>query len=453
MEIEFVEQVKQELNQIANQLKRIPNIHLSYMEYLSALLYIVYEYKSEFQEMKQYKIGEKLLEKLQSKLEEIRKKEKSAKLFHNIDFDKRLTAEEKSTVREVVQGLIELIIKIEKIEKKSKVVLAEAFEYVIMKAEQERGVPSADEEIYTPKGVVKTLVKLLAIQEKQAIFNPTCGTGNFIVEAVKSIENTKKSEVYIFGETTSIRNYNICMTNLWLHDIYHKRIKQEEEEAFPLFDIILGNPPFSEEKSNRIRSLKLQQIYYRYGISETTKSYIKYLAEMLERLNEVGKMAIIVPQGFLFKKEKSEYRMRRDWIDKSYIDAVISLPEKLFYDTKIPVVVLVIKKKRERKKEVLFIDASREYTSKRKTNILTVENQDKIAQTYQKYQEEPYYSCIVTLEEIRNQDYNLNIRQYVKIQTEEEEVDQRELERKVLELTRDRRRIQGEIAELIEKIR
>ena len=111
------------------------------------------------------------------------------------------------------------------------------------------------------------------------------------------------------------------------------------------------------------------------------------------------------------------------------------------------------KKKRERKKEVLFIDASREYTSKRKTNILTVENQDKIAQTYQKYQEEPYYSCIVTLEEIKNQDYNLNIRQYVKIQTEEEEVDQRELERKVLELTRDRRRIQGEIAELIEKIR
>ena len=164
-------------------------------------------------------------------------------------------------------------------------------------------------------------------------------------------------------------------------------------------------------------------------------------------------MAMIVPQGFLFKKEKSEYKMRKEWIKKSYIDAVISLPEKLFYDTKIPVVVLVIKKKRERKEEVLFIDASREYTSKRKTNILTVENQDKIAQTYQKYQEEPYYSCIVTLEEIKNQDYNLNIRQYVKIQTEEEEVDQRELERKVLELTRDRRRIQGEIAELIEKIR
>ena len=172
---------------------------------------------------------------------------------------------------------------------------------------------------------------------------------------------------------------------------------------------------------------------------------------MLESIHSKGKMAIILPHGFLFKKTKIESYIRQKLVEENYIDAIISLPGKLFYTTKIPVVILVINKAKKNK-EILFIDASKEYESKRKTNILTVENQEKIQNTYKNYEEITNYSYVVKIEEIKKNNYDLSINNYVKIQNKMTNIDVDQLEKNIKFLEHKREKIQKEIRNLLNNI-
>lgn len=164
-----------------------------------------------------------------------------------------------------------------------------------------------------------------------------------------------------------------------------------------------------------------------------------------------GKVSIILPHGFLFKKTKSEYNVRRILIEKNYIEAIIGLPEKLFYDTKIPVVILLINK--DKKKEgTIFIDASKEFVEERKNNILTEENQKKIIDTYLKYEEKPNYSYIASTTEIKKNNYDLSIKKYVKIKSEINEINREELQKKVYDLEREKDIIQDKIKDILKNI-
>ena len=129
-----------------------------------------------------------------------------------------------------------------------------------------------------------------------AIYNPASGSGDFIVESAK------KAKIYAFGEETNINNYNICMTNLWIHDIYNKRIQENIGENFRLADVAVGNPPFAGDSREEInKNIALQDIYYKYGIPITASTYTKFLVMMLESINDNGQMAFILAHGFLFK--------------------------------------------------------------------------------------------------------------------------------------------------------
>lgn len=433
------EEVNQKLQKISKDLESIPNIGFNYIEYISALIYAMYENRQDWDNL--LKINpEYMLEEMDHTLYAIREKEGSKKLFINIKFAQTIEKENYLFFGNIIN---ELILLLEETEKNSKSMLAEAFEYIIMRAAQNKDMSLKNGEFYTPKGLVKTMVNLLDIKDNMTIYNPACGTGNFITESAKY------ANIYALGEETNISNYNICTTNLWMHDISKKRIKETSEEKFELADIAIANPPFTADNKEEIITTGTQEeIYYQYGILPTTSTYIKHLVTMLESISEKGKMAIILPHGFLFKKTRTEYEVRRRLIEQRYIDAIISLPEKLFYNTKMPVVILLIDKAKQRD-EVLFIDASREYTSKRKTNILAKENQKKIVDTYRKYEGIANYSYIASLEEIRKNNYDLNIRKYVQIQNKIENINQEEIEKKIYELEKERYEIQKQMADLI----
>ena len=315
-----------------------------------------------------------------------------------------------------------------------KKLIAEAFEDAITKAAKNNEISFQNTEYYTPNEIVKTMIDLLPIRNNSSIYNPACGVGNFIVESAKL------GSIYAFGDESNISNYNICMTNLWLHNIENKRIDNIKIDKMPKVDYVVANPPFAINNMQK-GDKELNNMLYKYGVFENASSYSKFIVMMLESVQEGGKISVVLPHGFLFKKTISECNLRKYLVDNGYIEAIISLPEKMFNGTKIPVIILVLQKK-YREEDIIYIDASKEYIKGRKLNSLSEENQSKIIKTYENKSEISNYSIKVGAEIIRKNDYNLNIKKYLKslkkeksvnIKTEKQELQRLEEERVVIE--------------------
>ena len=434
------ENIDKKLEEICEAIKSIPNIGLNYIEYFSAFIYAIYQDVERYEKMIKSEMQvQQILNEIENELRRIRIKESSKKLFVNIQFYETINLEYYEIVKKIIAEIIGII----KSETKSN--LAKGFENILDKSAEKNELILQDGEYYTPRTIIETMVNLLDIKGNTSIYNPATGTGDFIVEIAK------KTKIYAFGEETSIHNYNICMTNLWLHDVENKRIQENMVENFRQADIAIANPPFvGSDKKDAEYNLTIQELYYQYRIPMTASNYAKFLLKMIGSLNSSGKMAIILPHGFLFKKNNLEYEVRRDIVEKNYIEAVIGLPEKMFYNTKIPVIILIINKSKT-EKNVLFIDASRECKKQRKNNILEEKNIKKIVETYQERKTIQNYSNMVSLEEIERNDYDLNIKKYVDFYYEKEEIDTKKLRENIFELEIKRKKIQGEIEKIIEK--
>ena len=421
------EEINHKLEQICSEVKNIPNRSNDYLEYISALIFVLYKNRKILKQIINTK-EERLygiLKWIDGELENIRIQEKSHFLFINVNFTNIDGLENSKSIFEVILDLSDLILQLDKLVENSKEILAEAFDNMIMKESQENDKLNGNGEFYTPKEVVKTMVKLANIKEGYAIYNPASETGNFITESAK------QAKIYSFGEENNLLNYDICITNLWLHDISDKRIGLNYEKKVELVDIAIANPPFTE--------------------TGNTSGYIKYIDIMLKSTHKYGKVICIVPRGFLFKQTSQELYMRKRLLNDNYIEAIINLPEKLFYNTKIPVVILILEKRRN-KNNILFIDASKEYAKKRKFNFLTEEMQDKIINTYRKYETLPNYSNVVDIEKIKENGYDLNIKLYVENNKEKENINPEEIKEELLYLKKEQKNIDEEIHNLIKKL-
>lgn len=421
------EEINHKLEQICSEVKNIPNRSNDYLEYISALIFVLYKNRKILKQIIDTK-EERLygiLKWIDGELENIRIQEKSHFLFINVNFTNIDGLENSKSIFEVILDLSDLILQLDKLVENSKEILAEAFDNMIMKESQENDKLNGNGEFYTPKEVVKTMVKLANIKEGYAIYNPASETGNFITESAK------QAKIYSFGEENNLLNYDICITNLWLHDISDKRIGLNYEKKVELVDIAIANPPFTE--------------------TGNTSGYIKYIDIMLKSTHKYGRVICIVPRGFLFKQTSQELYMRKRLLNDNYIEAIINLPEKLFYNTKIPVVILILEKRRN-KNNILFIDASKEYAKKRKFNFLTEEMQDKIINTYRKYETLPNYSNVVDIEKIKENGYDLNIKLYVENNKEKENINPEEIKEELLYLKKEQKNIDEEIHNLIKKL-
>ena len=355
-------QVNSKLNEIAMQLKSIDTIGLNYMEYLAALIYAIYGIE---QEPNNFLIVKELVYTVQildEQLYKIRKNERSEKLFINIRFREVIKNENYLIFKNCVLQMEELVKNTQEYGKK---LIAEAFEDAITKAAKNNEISFQNTEYYTPNEIVKTMIDLLPIRNNSSIYNPACGVGNFIVESAKL------GSIYAFGDESNISNYNICMTNLWLHNIKNKRIDNIKIDKMPKVDYVVANPPFAINNMQK-GDKKLNNMLYKYGVFENASSYSKFIVMMLESVQEGGKISVVLPHGFLFKKTISECNLRKYLVDNGYIEAIISLPEKMFNGTKIPVIILVLQKK-YREEDIIYIDASKEYIKGRKLNSLSEE--------------------------------------------------------------------------------
>lgn len=299
--------------------------------------------------------------------------------------------------------------------------LGAAYEYLIKYFADTAGKKGG--EFYTPTEVVRLMVQIIEPKEGESVYDPTVGSGGMLIQSHQYIEENSGNthHIKLNGQENDGGVWATCIMNMILHDVKDFEIEHGNTLEEPMFkdlggkykkfDKILANPPFS---MNYKKENLTQTSRYKWGYApESKKADLMFVEHMASSLKKNGLMACVVPHGVLFRGSK-EKEIRSAMLEDNIIDAVIGLPPALFYGTGIPAAVLVIKKNRKEDEPIIFINADAEYAEEKARNRLQASNIEKISYVYHtKDETNQKYSKLITLDEIREQEYNLNIRRYV----------------------------------------
>lgn len=300
--------------------------------------------------------------------------------------------------------------------------LGAAYEYLIKFFADSAGKKGG--EFYTPAEVVRLLIQLTKPEAGNEIYDPTAGSGGFLIQAHQYVEEQGQdpNDLYLFGQDSNGTVWSICNMNMILHNITRFTIENGdtledpqilEQGQIKKFDRVLANPPFSQNYSRE--SLQFTNRFDEFCPETGKKADLMFVQHMIASLKPDGHMATIMPHGVLFRAGK-EKLIREHFINNDVIEAIISLPSGLFYGTGIPACVLVINKSKpdELRDKILFINADREYAEGKNQNRLRPEDIEKIDFVFNQKREIPKYSRLVGKQEIAEKhDYNFNIRRYV----------------------------------------
>lgn len=289
-------------------------------------------------------------------------------------------------------------------------------------------------EYYTPPEISRMIVRLVDPKLTEDICDPTCGSGSLLIQCAKYIgEQTGDNSNRLFGQESMRSTWALAKMNMFIHGEYGHQIEWGDTLRNPkllgafgslrVFDVIVANPPFSLNAWGHEIAKDDPFSRFHRGIPPKTKGDYAFILHMIRTLkaNTAGRICVVVPHGVLFRAA-SEGKIRRKLIEDNLLDTVIGLPENLFYGTSIPVAVLIFKAHKT-DNSVLFIDASREYKRGKDQNFLDTEHVDKIVKTYKERKFVDKYAYLSTFEEIKENDFNLNIPRYVDTFEEEEEID------------------------------
>ena len=351
-------------------------------------------------------------------------------LFEDLDLNStkigRTVGARNAVIVQILNHLNKIDFKLDEIESD---VLGDAYEYLIAKFAAGAGKSAG--EFYTPQQVSKILAKLVTTDKTKlrSVYDPTCGSGSLLLRVAREAD---VSEFY--GQELNRTTYNLARMNMILHDKHYREfdIKQEDTLENPQhldkrFEAIVANPPFSAHwKSDKNPLNNTDPRFSQYGrLAPKTKADYAFLTHMLYHLADNGTMASVFPHGVLFRGA-AEGTIREFIIkEKNWLDAVIGLPANIFYGTSIPTCILVLKKCRKADDNIVFIDASGDdhFEKVGNQNELRDTDVEAIIEAYQNRTTIDKYCEVVTLADIAENDYNLNIPRYVDTFEEEEAID------------------------------
>ena len=300
--------------------------------------------------------------------------------------------------------------------------LGAAYEYLIKYFADSAGKKGG--EFYTPSEVVRLLVNIMEPQQHMMVYDPCVGSGGMLIQSKQYVEEMggDSRDLGLYGQEDNGGTWAICKMNMILHGVVTADIRNGDTIKNPMhldaggelkkFSRVIANPPFSQNYSKK--DMKFRE-RFRFGFCPENgkKADLMFVQHMIASLREDGKMATIMPHGVLFRGGE-EKKIREGIIKEGLLEAVIGLPPNLFYGTGIPACVLVINKDGAKdRKEVLFINADREYKEGKNQNSLRPEDIQKITHVYRNKLQVPKYSRLVPISELEAEEYNLNIRRYV----------------------------------------
>lgn len=360
--------------------------------------------------------------------------------------------------------IIDLVDQVDYIDENGKDILGDIYEYLIAKFAGNSGKKAG--EFYTPHEVSEVLAKLATVtldqdNKKPSAYDFACGSGSLLL----TLKDEIKNKILYYGQELNTTTYNLARMNLMMHGVPYNRMTLKNadtlEQDWPdgldaqgvdkprFFDVVVANPPYSARWDNSDRKLKDPR-FKDYGLAPKTKADYAFLLHGLYHLDQNETMAIVLPHGVLFRGAK-EGKIREALLKKHQIDAIIGMPAGLFYSTGIPTVVLVLKKTRTNK-DVLFIDASKGFEKGKNQNVLRDEDIDRIINTYKERKDVERYAHVASFDEIKENDFNLNIPRYVDTFVPEPPVDLKkvaaDLHETNIEIQKNQKELVGMLKEL-----
>ncbi|WP_102281851.1 type I restriction-modification system subunit M [[Lactobacillus] timonensis] len=345
-------------------------------------------------------------------------------------------------------------------------ILGNIYMYLISKFARNAGKGAG--EFFTPQQVSEVLAKLVAINVSQEITRPTvydfaCGSGSLLLKVARQFPG--KTVIY-HGQELNTSTYNLARMNLMMNGVRYVNMDLRNADTLEMdwpdgvdtqgvdhprsFDMVVANPPYSARWDNSDKKLKDPRFKEYGALAPKTKADYAFLLHGLYHLKSTGTMAIVLPHGVLFRGAK-EAKIRKALLEKNQIDAVIGLPANLFYSTGIPTVVLILKKNKQTR-DVLFIDSSKYFEKGKNQNVLRQSDIQKIIDTYRDRKDVDKYAHVATMDEIKENDFNLNIPRYVDTFEPEPPVDLGEVTKELKETQEKINKNESELLSMMKEL-
>ena len=335
----------------------------------------------------------------------------------------------------------------------------DAYEYLMQMYAS--GAGKSGGEFYTPQEVSELLTKIsiLGKEKVNKVYDPACGSGSLLLKAAK-ILGKENIEDGFYGQEINVTTYNLCRINMFLHNIGYEKFnikcedtllnpKHDQEEPF---DVIVSNPPYSIKWEGSDNPVLINDVRYSPAgvLAPKSKADLAFIMHSLSYLSASGVASIVCFPGILYRGA-AEQRIRKYLIDNNFIDAIIQLPENLFFGTSIATVILVLKKNKKDNK-TLFIDASKETIKVTNNNKLTEENIQNILNMYKERKDIEHKVRVVDIKEIEENNYNLSVSTYVEPEDTSEKIDIKVLNKEIEEIVKRQEELRKEIDKIIKEI-
>lgn len=413
-------------------------------------------------------------------------------VFRSIDFNSEAMLGHRlhrnAILRELLEDFVDLDLRPSQIiTEEGKVpadTIGDAYEYMIGQFAGKAGKKAGS--FFTPTPVSEIMARIVEAKPHERVYDPTCGSGSLLIRTAKKAGS---DEVSIYGQEMNGSAVAMAKMNMFIHEIRDAKIAWGDTLANPLhldsdgnlllFDVIVANMPFSKDKwaagfnpggeedgqkkkNGKTKAFKMEahlDKHHRFdwGVPPASKGDWAFLLHMIHSLAPGGRIAAIAPHGVLFRGA-SEGVIRRKVIEENLLDAVIGLPENLFFGTSIPACILVFKKNRSNN-DVLFIDAggtdedgNLRYVKGKNQNELNEKHIDDIVTVYKERADKKRFCHVATIDEIRANDYNLNIPRYVDTFEEEEIIDIEQVQKNILNIKAELAEVEAEMEKYLKEL-
>ncbi len=340
-------------------------------------------------------------------------------------------------------------------------IIGNAYMYLIERFAEGAGKKGG--EFFTPHEISVLLAKLMKPETGARIYDPACGSGSLLITVAEEVpfkKGTSIRDCSLYGQESNGGTWALAKMNMFLHEMDAAQIewgdtinnpKLIEGDHLMKFDVVVANPPFSLDKWGH--ETAADDVYKRFtrGVPPKTKGDYAFILHMIDSAVEgSGKVGVIVPHGVLFRGS-AERTIRENLIRENLLEAVIGLPSNLFFGTSIPAAILLFNKGKKHK-DVLFIDASKDFEPGKKQNKLRAQHMDKLMQTFNIFESIEKYSHRATFEEIEGNDFNLNIPRYVDTFEAEEVVDLKQVQAEIETLEINLTKVKAEIKNYLHEL-
>ena len=386
------------------------------------------DFDSLYQQRKADNIGE-LINIALDKIENVNR-EKLEGVFRNIDFNSESNLGKTKDRNTRLQHLLEDFANPRLDLRPSRIgnldIIGNSYEYLIARFASGAGKKAG--EFYTPPEVSELLARLLDPQPKERICDPACGSGSLLIKCARHVGS---GDFALYGQESNGSTWALAKMNMFLHGIDHARLEWGDTLRNPLlieddhlmhFEVVVANPPFSLDKWGADVAPTDRFRRFHRAIPPKSKGDYAFVQHMVETTDPSrGRAGVVLPHGVLFRAA-SEGLIRQKLIEENLLDAVIGLPQNLFYGTGIPASILIFRRNKS-DDSVVFIDASHEFEPEANQNKLRMVDIERIVNAYYERSTIEHYSYVATREELVGNDFNLNVPRYVDMFEEEAEID------------------------------